>query len=395
MRIDAHVHYMPPELSHHLDAFCQQEPYWGLLVGPGVRGRSVQGWASAGQMIEDMERAGLDRVILQGEYRLHHEGCVARNDQGLAIIQRWPERVIAFATLQPLAGPAALAELRRCLDGGMRGVGELNPYAQGCNLRHPDFLRLVEACIAADIPLCLHTNEEVGPYYPGKGATPLAHYYQLACRYPELKLILAHWGGGLFLYELMPKVRRELRNVWYDTAASPMLCPTSDIFGVALRCLDHRKVLVASDYPLLLYPERRRQLPAALADRPDFRPFQAEVAGLNLPPQVYQDISGDNAARLLGLIPAGAGFRGEPSLTPQPPLPLGEGEPTSPVTGMMPVSLVADSWPATRPVFEKYSIPWQDSPVPFWEPIAQAAAARGYGPTNLERLLDELNAAIA
>jgi predicted TIM-barrel fold metal-dependent hydrolase len=207
MRIDAHVHYTPPELAHDLGAFCRQEPYWGLLVGPGSRGKSVQGWATAEQMIDDMDQAGLDRVILQGEYRRRHEACVARNDQALAITRRWPERVTAFATLQPLAGPAALDELRRCLDGGMRGVGELSPYAQGCSLRHPDFLRLVEACIAADVPLCLHANEEVGPYYPGKGATPLAHYYELAVRYPELKLILAHWGGGLLLYELMPKVR--------------------------------------------------------------------------------------------------------------------------------------------------------------------------------------------
>jgi hypothetical protein len=152
--------------------------------------------------------------------------------------------------------------------------------------------------------------------------------------------------------------------------------------------------LVASDYPLLLYPEKRRKLSADLAERPDFRPFQAEVADLNLPPSVYADICGDNAARLLGLIPTGT-IPPDKALSAPKSLPREPEKPNGPVTGTMPVSLVADSWPATRPIFDRYGIAWLDSPVPFWEPIMQAAAARGYGPTDLQRLLDELNAAIA
>ena len=265
MRIDTHVHYTPPSLAAELDAFIQQEPFWGLMLTPDAGGRSVQGWATAERMIADMDAAGIDRVVLMGEYRRSQDGCVARNEQALAIIRRWPARVAAFAMIQPKAGQAALDELARCLDGGMIGVGELGPYAQGYRLDDSDFLRLAEACIRRGIPLNLHTNEEVGHFYPGKAATPLRDYYRFAARYPELKLILAHWGGGLFFYELMPEVRRVLRNVWYDTAASPLIFPTRDIFDVALRCIDHRKILYASDYPLRLYPRRQPE--------PDFRPF--------------------------------------------------------------------------------------------------------------------------
>ncbi len=59
----------------------------------------------------------------------------------------------------------------------------------------------------------------------------------------------------------------------------------------------------------------------------------------------------------------------------------------------MSTALVAEAWPATRAVFERYGIPWHDSPVPFWEPISQAAAARGLGPAALARLVAELNEA--
>ena len=388
MLIDAHIHYTPPSLAADLEAFVQSEPFWGLMSASGSGGKSLQGWATAERMIEDMDAAGVDKVVLVGEYRRTHEGCVARNDQALAILRRWPDRVMAFAMLQPLAGQAALDELARCLDGGMAGVGELGPYGQGYRLDDPAFLRVAEACIEHGIPLNLHTNEEVGGFYPGKAATPLAHIYRLAARYPELKLILAHWGGGLCFYELMPEVRRTLRNVWYDTAASPLLFQTRAIFDVALPCIAPRKLLYGSAYPLRLYPKRQRD--------PDFRPFLAEIADLALAPEVRADILGHNAARLLGLAEA-------PPRAPEPPVSQRPAQaatqivraPGVRIAAGMSTLAVAAAWPETRPVFARHGIPCDDSPVPFWEPIAQAAAARGLGPDKLARLLAELNEAIA
>lgn len=411
MYIDAHVHYVPPSLAADLDAFVQAEPFWGQMLAPGPDRNSVQGWATSERMIADMDAAGIAKVVLVGEYRRSHEGCVARNDQALAIIRRWPDRVIAFAMVQPKAGQASLDELARCLDGGMQGVGELGPYGQGYRVDDPDFLRLTEACIQHGIPLNLHTNEEVGGFYPGKAVTPLREYYRLAARYPELKLILAHWGGGLFFYELMPEVRRVLRNVSYDTAASPLQYATRDIFDVALRCVDHRKLLYASDYPLRLYPRRQQE--------PDFRPFLAEIDELDLSADVRFDLMGGNAARLLGLgVDDTATERSELSRDGNPhggegigaigrlvPRPAATGSaPThsfaqgaflsatiSPATS---TQAMAAAWPETRPILAEHGILYEDSPVPFWEPISQAAAARGLGPAALARLVAELNESV-
>jgi len=199
----------------------------------------------------------------------------------------------------------------------------------------------------------------------------------------------------MFFYEIMPQVRRDLGNVWYDTAASPLLYPTLDIFRTALGCVDHRKILYGSDYPLLLYPRQQQQ--------PDFRPFLEQIEGLDIDPQVRADIVGGNAARLLGL-PVDEDGATEPEARQGQAPARTEG--LSPVTGDVPdelevgisgfmaVSMVADNWPQTRPIFERYRIPWRDSPVPFWEPVVQAAAAQGWGPEDRRRLLDELNEAI-
>lgn len=383
MKIDAHVHFAPPELAARLDQFTREEPYWGLLMGPG----SPQGWASAERMIEDMDAAGIDKVVVMGQYRRRHEGCVEANDEALAHVRRYPDRVAAFAMVQPKAGRAALDELARCVDGGMRGVGELGPYGQGYRLDDRDFLALVEACIERDLPINLHTNEEVGRYYAGKATTPLRHIYRLAERYPELKLILAHWGGGLLFYEMMPAAQKALRNVWYDTAASPLLFPTERIFPAALAAVDHRKLLYASDYPLRLYPRRQTE--------PDFRPFLAEIDALGLAEDARADILGLNAARLLGLSEgemAAQAVRG----------PRGGGAGSSPrdaaiaqLSADLPVSAVAERWPETRRIFEAHEIGWFDSPAPEWEPVRQAAAARGMGPDALARLMRELKEAIS
>lgn len=394
MRIDMHAHYTPPSLVQDLDAFSEQEPYWGLLITPDPANHTEQGWATPERMLADMDEAGVDQVVLLGESQQNHDNCVARNNQGIEIARRFPERVAAFAVLQPKAGQKALDELKRCYDAGIRGVGELGPYSQGFGLDDPEFLHLVEACIDLDLPLNLHVSEEIGHYYLGKSTTPLRHYHRLAQRYPELKLILAHWGGGLCLYEIMPEVKEDLGNVWYDMAASPLLFPTEKILPVALQCIDHRKILYGTDYPLLICRDKQTS--------PSFLPFLQEIDALGLSDDVYLDIMGANAARLLGSVadPApqaeGSHRSGvEDHLgreTESNVLLDGEGQA---ISRAMAIRAVAEAWPETRPIFDRYGIPWKDTPVPHWEPIAQAVAASGGGPKVQRRLLEELNEAIA
>lgn len=387
MKIDVHTHYTPPSIKDDLAAFAEREPYWGLLVTPDPVNHTEQGWATPERMIEDMDKAGIDKVVLLGEGQTRHENAVERNNIGIEIMQQWPDRVICFATVQPKAGQKAIDELNRCIDAGMSGMGEMGHYSGGFRFDDPDFLRVVEACIELDIPINLHSNEEVGHFYLGKSIVPLRHYYQLICRYPEMKLILAHWGGGILFYEIMPEVRRNLKNVYYDSAGGPLVFPTDAIFRAALHLIDHRKILYGSDYPLIICPDKQTG--------PDFIPFVEEIDALGLDQPIYDDIMGNNAARLFGFIKA------EVSAKPVRVEPAGFDAPSPIVTelasaqGVMPsqfmaVSLVAHTWPKTRAIFEKYGIPWLDSSVPFWEPIAQAAAARGFGPKMREKILAEL-----
>lgn len=384
MKIDAHIHFTPPSMAEHLDEFSEREPLWGLMIAPRERRKSIQGWASAERMIEDMDRAGIDRVIIQGIYRQSLEGCIEENDKMLEVMRKYPGRVYGYCMLYPLAGEKNIDELQRCLDQGMLGVGELNPYAQGFKLDGSEFRILAEKCSALEVPVSFHTNEEIGHFYLGKSTTPLRNYYTLALLYPELKIILAHWGGGLFFYEIMPEVRRAMKNVWYDMAASPLLFPTRKILTIALECISHRKILFGSDYPLLIYPGKIHE--------PEFNMFLKEIESLNLSPQIFNDIMGCNIARLLRWMVDDIQERSEVN-SYRPALQKSIDVLTSgqKINGNMSVRIVAESFPSTRPVFEKYGIPWNDSPVPIWEPIQQAAAARGWNSSAFNQIIKELN----
>jgi predicted TIM-barrel fold metal-dependent hydrolase len=101
-----------------------------------------------------------------------------------------------------------------------------------------------------NIPLMLHVNELLGHSYPGKGMTPLERFYELILSFPNLPILLAHWGGGLPFYELMPEVVKAMTNVYYDTAASPFLY-SKKIYAIVSEIVGARKILFGTDFPLI------------------------------------------------------------------------------------------------------------------------------------------------
>ena len=67
---------------------------------------------------------------------------------------------------------------------------------------------------------------------------------------PELRLCLAHLGGGLPFYVHMPEVRRVCERLWFDSAALPFLYD-SGILAQLAQLLGEGRICFGSDYPLL------------------------------------------------------------------------------------------------------------------------------------------------
>jgi predicted TIM-barrel fold metal-dependent hydrolase len=294
MIIDSHIHMYPPSVWADPAKWARQrdEPYWEALVVDTPTRKTIQGWVTVEQLIADMDAAGIDRVVMQGIYFRHHETCVAQNNWYIAWCREYSDRLLGFATVQPLAGQSALDEIRRAVDHGLTGIGEILPYAQGHSMRDDAFLAVVELAVELDIPLCLHGAEPVGSDYPGRAYTPLQDYVWLAEQYPDLKLILAHLGGLLPFYELNRNIKKAMPNVYYDTAAVPLLY-RPEVYGLVVEAVGPEKILFGSDYPLLIYPRRTRL--------PGFTDLLTELRDSGLSFEQLELVLGGNIQRLLNL----------------------------------------------------------------------------------------------
>jgi predicted TIM-barrel fold metal-dependent hydrolase len=68
--------------------------------------------------------------------------------------------------------------------------------------------------------------------------------------FPLLRVVAAHWGGGLPFFELMPEVARLAERVVYDSAASTYLY-RFEVFRTVLDLVGPDRVMFGSDYPVL------------------------------------------------------------------------------------------------------------------------------------------------
>jgi predicted TIM-barrel fold metal-dependent hydrolase len=142
-------------------------------------------------------------------------------------------------------------EIDRCHAAGLKGIGEIFPAGQDFRIDDPRQTKTFAGiCGERKLPLMLHVNEPVGHGYAGKTETGMREVEQFIKTNQNIDIVLAHWGGGFFLYEAMPEIRELCRRVYYDTAASPFIYDES-IYRAALAMGLSKKILFGSDFPLL------------------------------------------------------------------------------------------------------------------------------------------------
>ncbi len=244
--IDSHTHIFSPAVIEERGHYCASDRCFGLLYdNPKAR------LCTAEELIRSMDEQGIDVSVAHNIGWSSQEMCVRSNDYILESIVRHPDRLIGFCAIQPREGEKALAELERCSHSGIRGVGELRPDVQEFDLCDDKLMRpIINSLIGFDMVLSLHVSEPVGHNYPGKGGNTPEIVYRFMSLAKGLKVILAHLGGGLPFYEMMPEVGEALSNAWYDTAAGPFLYK-SGVYKAVAAVSGIGKILFGSDWPLM------------------------------------------------------------------------------------------------------------------------------------------------
>ncbi|MDP4609593.1 MAG: amidohydrolase family protein [Opitutales bacterium] len=255
--IDCHTHCYPPEVVAHPRAWAEQrnELHWADLVAPEDK-ISIQDWSTPESMITEMNANGVAKAVLLGWYWEHESTCRWHNQVIADWISHAPDRFIGFASIYPNENVVDQLEAAKAL--GLRGVGELHNGAQKFASSSPAWFALAEWCVKNNWLVNLHATEAAGHDHPGSIETPLKDFVRKAEAHPDLKIILAHWGGGLPFFEANPRLRKSLKNVYYDTAASPLLYEPT-VFRSVIDAVGSDKVLYGSDFPLRVYPRQQKQ----------------------------------------------------------------------------------------------------------------------------------------
>jgi predicted TIM-barrel fold metal-dependent hydrolase len=275
--IDFHTHIFPPWLRERRDEYVKSDPCFALLYAqPKAR------LATAEELLAAMDEAGIDSSVVLNIGWVSHELCVRTNDYILDSVSRYPRRLVGFCAVQPRAGDAAIAEIERCAKAGAKGIGELRSDVQAFDLTDKKTMKpLVDAALKHDLILLTHSSEPVGHEYSGKGSITPDILYSFVTAFPSLKLVCAHWGGGLPFYALMPEVTAALANVLFDTAATIFLYKP-EIFEQVSHIIGSDRILFGTDYPLV---HQNRVL--------------AQVQSARLPEEDKAKILGDNARKML------------------------------------------------------------------------------------------------
>ncbi|MGB0257799.1 MAG: amidohydrolase family protein [Coraliomargarita sp.] len=290
--IDCHTHCYPADITADPRAWAEarNELHWADLVAPLDR-PSIQDWATPDEMLTAMDAADVEKAVLLGWYWENEATCRWHTKEIAKWVAKAPDRFIGFASILP--NKNSLSQLEVAAELGLRGVGELHFGVQYFNSKADGWHTLAQWCAKYDWPINLHVTEAAGHDHPGAVPTPLNELVRMAQSAPGLRLILAHFGGGLPFFEQNPHLRKSLKNVVYDCAASPLLYDVESLQRI-VDLVGIEKLVFGSDYPLRLYPRSQKQA--------DFGSFIEQIQSASgLSKEAQQALFTDNAKRLFKL----------------------------------------------------------------------------------------------
>jgi len=191
--------------------------------------------------VDVMDELGVDLSVV-----FTYEGLLrpsaAANDSLAAWVAAAPERLVAFATVDP-RDPGAAAEIERCVgELGMRGV-KLHPWLQGFSAHEPGLGAVCEIAGRLRVPILFHDGTP--PF-----STPL-QLAALARRHPGTAIVLGHGG----LHDLW---REAIEAVLTTPNVHLCMCGTP---GYAMRAIVARcpleRLLFGTDAGLRREPRHR------------------------------------------------------------------------------------------------------------------------------------------
>lgn len=278
MIIDSHIHIFKKDVISNREKYFDDLNFYCLFKDTESK------TADHASLLKYMKKYGIDYAVAMSFAWSEAKYCEQQNIYSSEVLTLTGGRVIPFGNMPYREDTDVDAWVKSIKDMGLSGIGEIAFYNEGLNKKNASVLRKVLASASEyALPVCLHVNEPVGHKYPGKYDIDYNVLYSLLNEFRDTPVILSHWGGGLIFYELMPEVNKCMKNIYYDTAASPFLYMDT-IYGIAVKIAGADRILFGSDYPLINSSRYLDAIDKGITKKSD----RLKVKGMN-------------AARVLGL----------------------------------------------------------------------------------------------
>ena len=213
MVIDFQHHYIPAQLAKKRGLYSETANT--MLTEGGLPATTMhRRLYDLNLQLEEMDEAGVDVSVLSCllGWSAPLDECRMINDDLAAVQEKYPRRFVGLAQAPVLAGPAALAELRRAiLELGLRGV-TITSQVNDHSLDTPKLYEFYELVCQLDVPVFVHPalvptgydhlRDYDLPRVLGRELDLTVATTRLIAggiydRYPGLKVVMAHFGGGI------------------------------------------------------------------------------------------------------------------------------------------------------------------------------------------------------
>jgi predicted TIM-barrel fold metal-dependent hydrolase len=229
--IDAHVHiYLRKHYTENMieGIVDQYGVAFGLKREDLMKGPLIQDMLDGNpdKLIKEMDGAGIDKSVgLAADWGkgfipgLRLETDVEEFNKYVSdAVKKYPDRLVGFVGVDPRRKNASEIIERGLRDWGMKGIKLYPPtgFRPSDDVCTPIYKKALDH----DVPVLTHTGPVAGPFY-AECARPI-YVDEVAGKFPELKIIMAHAGWGIWLDEVIailvtrPRVYTDI-SAWGQT----------------------------------------------------------------------------------------------------------------------------------------------------------------------------------
>src|SRR5665647_466680 len=203
---------------------------------------------SPGTQIDFADRLGIEKLMISRPMVPFSKGLPEEfrkcNDLVLRCVKQHPDRFIGMLVVNPTYKKESLEEIKRCIDAGMIGTGELYNHVK---INDPLFYPIIEKFI--DLKMIIHMYTAIGyarvklnAHEPKNISLP-EDFVDIAKRYPEAMFQFAHIGGGID-WEYACKALKHSPNVYVDVSGSNNI---ANMIDFAIKYLGEDRLLFGCD----------------------------------------------------------------------------------------------------------------------------------------------------